>query len=262
MGEVKNNMTRRGFVGAGLGAIASLSLPLNAQAIALSGLPKTSFLGLNAKLFPEELSSLTMPKLEYGNADLAPTISQMTVDFHYGKHTKAYYDNVNKLILNTSYAGKPLEQIVRESAGRSSDVSIYNNAGQALNHSFYFAGLKPKGGGNPPTALADALVKSFGSVDAFKTAFVAEAGARFGSGWVWLVMDFKGELKLMSTANADSPIINRTGLPSMPLFVVDVWEHAYYLDYQNVRAKHVTELLNSLINWDFVAANYDRGSKA
>lgn len=196
------------------------------------------------------MSPHVLPALPYADHALEPVISANTLHFHHGKHHQAYVDNLNKLIAGTGLAQLPLEKIVRETAGKPDQVAIFNNAAQAWNHAFFWSSLKPGGGGEPPAALKKRIDASFGSLDACKKELLAAALAQFGSGWVWLVADGDA-LKVVKTGNADTPLAG--GLK--PLLTVDVWEHAYYLDYQNRRADFVGAVLDKLVNWEFAAAN-------
>jgi Fe-Mn family superoxide dismutase len=191
-----------------------------------------------------------LPPLPYADGDLAPVISAQTIGFHYGKHHKAYVDNLNKLAAGTEFAELSLEKIIAATAGKADKSAVYNNAAQAWNHAFYWRSLQPKGGGEPPAALKQKIEASFGSVDQCKQAFAAAAIGQFGSGWAWLVLD-GDRLKVVNTPNADGPWTK--GLK--PLLTIDVWEHAYYLDYQNRRADYVHAVIDKLINWDFAAEN-------
>src|SRR5664280_1497071 len=198
----------------------------------------------------ESVSPYVLPSLPYAEGALAPVISAHTIGFHYGKHHKGYVDNLNKLVAGTEFADLPLESIITATVGKDDKTAIFNNAAQTWNHTFYWHSLKPKGGGEPPTALKQKIAASFGSVDACKKELSTAAMAQFGSGWVWLVLD-GDKLKVVKTANADVPLT--TGMK--PLLTIDVWEHAYYLDYQNRRADYVNAVLDKLINWDFAADN-------
>ena len=188
----------------------------------------------------------TLPALPYAMDALAPHISAETLEFHYGKHHKTYVDNLNNLIKGTEFENASLEEIVKKSSG-----GVFNNAAQVWNHTFYWNGLKPNGGGAPTGALADAINTKWGSFDAFKEAFTKCAVTTFGSGWAWLVKTPAGELDLVSTSNAATPLTT----DNKALLTCDVWEHAYYVDYRNARPKYV-EAFWSLVNWDFVAANF------
>ncbi|MEO8303282.1 MAG: superoxide dismutase [Betaproteobacteria bacterium] len=193
---------------------------------------------------------LSLPPLPYAEDALAPIISAQTIGFHYGKHHKTYVDTLNKLIAGTEFADRPLEEIVRSTAGKADQVKIYNNAAQAWNHSFYWRSLKPHGGGAPTGALRDGIIDAFGDAGKLRKALSATAVAQFGSGWAWLVSD-GGKLKVVATGNADVPFLRG----QTPLLTIDVWEHAYYLDYQNRRVEYVDALLDKLINWEFAAEN-------
>jgi len=196
--------------------------------------------------------SHTLPPLPYEQNALEPYISSNTLSFHYGKHHQTYVTNLNNLIENTPFAQKSLEDIILELAGSTDKVGIFNNAGQVWNHNFFWNSMKPKGGGEPQGEVKSLLEKSFGSVDEFKKQFKQAAISQFGSGWAWLVWD-KGALKISKTGNADTPFVHG----QKALLTCDVWEHAYYLDYQNRRADYVDIFLNSLVNWNFIAKNLE-----
>jgi superoxide dismutase, Fe-Mn family len=193
----------------------------------------------------------TLPPLPYADNALEPVISANTLSFHYGKHHKAYVDNLNKLIAGTELADMSLEQIIAATAGKTDKAGIFNNAAQVWNHTFYWNSLSPKGGGEPPSSLKQKIESSFGGLDACKKELATAATTQFGSGWAWLVKD-GDSLKVIKTSNADLPLIK--GLK--PLLTIDVWEHAYYLDYQNRRPDYVNAVLDKLINWGFAADNY------
>ena len=195
------------------------------------------------------MSSLVLPPLPYADDALSPTISANTISFHYGKHHKAYVDNANKALAGNALASQPIAKILAETVGKADKSAIYNNVAQAWNHEFYWKCMKAGGGGAPTGKILDRINSDLGGYDAFKTAFLAAAKDRFGSGWVWLVA-VNGKLSVTSTANADNPLT--TG--GTPLLVCDVWEHAYYLDYQNKRADYVTAWLEKLVNWETAAA--------
>lgn len=186
-----------------------------------------------------------LPALPWAKDALAPHISAETIEFHYGKHHQAYVTNLNKLLEGKPEASKSLEEIVKTSEG-----GVFNNAAQVWNHTFYWNSMKPNGGGQPTGKLADALVRDFGSVDAFLQQFSEAAKTQFGSGWAWLV-EADGKLKVMKTGNAETPL--RTG--EKALLTCDVWEHAYYVDYRNARPNYVDTFCKHLINWDFAASN-------
>jgi Fe-Mn family superoxide dismutase len=184
---------------------------------------------------------IALPPLPWADDALEPFISKNTIGFHYGKHHKGYVDTLNKLIAGTELANLPLEKVIAETAGKPDKVAIFNNASQAWNHNFYWRSLRPRGGGEPPAELKQKIEASFGNVAACKKELATAATARFGSGWAWLVLD-AGKLKVISTGNADSP--KTKGMT--PLLTIDVWEHAYYLDYQNRRPDHVKAVLDKL----------------
>lgn len=190
-----------------------------------------------------------LPPLPYAENALEPVISARTIGFHYGKHHQGYVNNLNKLVTGTPLADQPLEAVVKATANPDQTV-IFNNAAQVWNHTFYWNSLKPKGGGKPTGALAEMIDKSFGGFEQFKAEFAKAATGQFGSGWAWLVKD-GDKLAVVKTGNADNPLVHG----QKPLLTVDVWEHAYYLDYQNRRAEYVTAVLDGLINWDFAAQN-------
>lgn len=185
-------------------------------------------------------------KLPYATDALAPVISQQTVELHYGKHYHGYIDNLNKLIVGTEFENADLVTIVKESDG-----GIFNNAGQALNHGIYFLSFSPNGGGQPKGQLAKAIDSQYGSFEAFKKEFVNAGTKLFGSGWVWLAKDSSGKLFIEQEPNAGNPVTK--GL--IPILGFDVWEHSYYLDYQNRRADHLKELWK-IIDWDVVSVRY------
>ena len=186
-----------------------------------------------------------LPPLPYAMDALAPHISEETLEYHYGKHHQAYVNNLNKAIEGTDDESKSLEDIIM-----GADGGLFNNAAQVWNHSFYWASMSPDGGGSPSGEVADALSSAFGSVDDFKAQFKEAAATQFGSGWAWLVDDGSG-LKVMKTANADLPMKHS----AKALLTIDVWEHAYYIDFRNARPNYIDTYLDSLVNWDFIAAN-------
>ena len=191
-----------------------------------------------------------LPPLPYPENALEPVVSAKTIGFHHGKHHQTYVDNVNKLVAGTELAALSLEKLIAATAGKADKVEIFNNAAQAWNHDFYWKSLRPKGGGEPPAALKQWIETSFITVDACKKELAQAATKQFGSGWAWLVQDH-GKLKVVSTGNAENPLTKG----ATPLLTIDVWEHAYYLDYQNKRADHVNAVLDRLINWGFAADN-------
>ena len=228
--DVTPRHSRRGFLLASAGAAA----------LAIAGLPR-----LAQAAGPHEL-----PSLPYPMDALDPVLSANTLGYHYGKHHKAYVDNLNRLVAGSDLASQSLEQIVATTAGKPAQAAIFNNAAQIWNHTFYWKSLRPRGGGEPPAELKRRIEASFGSVDSCKKEFAAAALGQFGSGWAWLIAD--GErLKVVKTGNADTPLTQ--GLK--PLLTIDVWEHAYYLDYQNRRGDYANAVLDKLINWDFALQN-------
>ncbi len=192
-----------------------------------------------------------LPPLPYDMSALEPHISANTLSFHYGKHHQAYVTNLNNLLQNHPLQGASLEEVIRQSAGKADMVGIFNNAAQVWNHTFYWHCMKPQGGGEPSAALKAKIESAFGSMDQFKADFKQAALTQFGSGWAWLVVDGQGQLKIIKTGNADLPMVH--GMTA--LLTCDVWEHAYYLDYQNRRPDYVDIFMNHLINWDFVESN-------
>jgi Fe-Mn family superoxide dismutase len=215
-------------------------------ATALGGFP----LRTRAQAAPAPTGPFTLMKLPYADNALDPVISANTIGFHYGKHHKGYVDNLNKLVAGTELADMPLAKVVAATAGNPDKVGVFNNAAQVWNHDFYWNSLKPGGGGEPPADLARRMEASFGSVAACKEELKKAALTQFGSGWAWLAMD-GGKLVVVKTGNADNPTTK--GLK--PLLTIDVWEHAYYLDYQNRRADYVQALLDKLVDWGFAAKN-------
>jgi superoxide dismutase len=189
----------------------------------------------------------TLPALPYAIDALAPAYSQETLEYHHGKHHKAYVDKLNELQKGTEFEAMPLEDVIRKAQG-----GIYNQAAQIWNHTFFWNCMKPAGGGQPTGWLATAIDKRWGSLDAFKKAFVASAVGNFGSGWTWLVKTSDGGLNIVNMGAAGTPLT--TG--DKPVLTVDVWEHAYYIDYRNARQKFVETFLDKLVNWDFAAKNF------
>ena len=198
---------------------------------------------------------IELPPLPYAPDALAPVISAQTMSFHYGKHHKAYVDNLNKLVAGTEHAETPLEKLIASVAGKADKAGMFNNAAQVWNHTFFWNSMKPGGGGAPTGAIAKAIDGAFGSYENFKKEFTNAAVTQFGSGWAWLVAD-KGAVKLVKTPNAETPLTQGV----TPLLTIDVWEHAYYLDYQNRRPDFVGAVIDKLINWDFANANLARAA--
>lgn len=187
----------------------------------------------------------TLPPLPYPKDALLPHISQETLEYHYGKHHQTYVNNLNNLIADSKYEHLTLEEIIKQSSG-----SIFNNAAQTWNHTFYWNCLRPNSDNQPPESLKQILIKYFGSIDKFKEQFSQVAANTFGSGWAWLVQDQKGELSIISTSNAQTPMTENL----RALLTCDVWEHAYYIDYRNARPEYIKAFW-SLVNWNFVASN-------
>ena len=189
--------------------------------------------------------AIELPPLPFARTALEPNVSGETIDYHYGKHHKAYVDNLNKMIEGTEFADMPLEDIIKKSQG-----GMFNNAAQVWNHTFYWNCLSPDGGGEPTGKLADAINAAFGDFATFKAEFTKTAIGTFGSGWAWLVQRPDGSVALFSSSNAGTPLTTE----DTALMTCDVWEHAYYLDYQNLRPKYLENFWN-LVHWDFIAKN-------
>jgi superoxide dismutase, Fe-Mn family len=205
----------------------------------------------------DKASKIVQEPLPYAQNALEPYISTATMGYHYGKHHAAYVASANTLISGSPFAGKTSAEIIVLTSGKAENAAIFNNVAQHFNHAFFWKCLKPLGGGTPTGKLAEKIDASFGNFTAFKKAFLEAAKGHFGSGWVWLVQE--GDLlKIETTGNADTPIARGT----KPVFCVDVWEHAYYLDYQNRRSDFVETVLDKLANWDFVASQLEETAKA
>ena len=189
-----------------------------------------------------------LPPLPYSIDALAPTMSQETLEYHHGKHHQAYVTNLNKLIADTELADKSLEEIILA----AEPGGLFNNAAQVWNHTFFWNSLTPSGGGEPTGAIGDAIAASFGSYADFRSKFAAAAAGQFGSGWAWLVKGANG-LEIVTTGNADLPLKHG----QTAVLTLDVWEHAYYIDYRNARPKYIEAFLDDLLNWEFAAANYE-----
>ncbi len=198
--------------------------------------------------------SFTLPNLPYAKDALAPHISANTLDFHHGKHHATYVKNLNGLVEGTDLENASLEEVIQSVAGDASKGGIFNNAAQIWNHTFYWHSMKPQGGGKPSGALAAKIEKDFGSYDDFVAQFKKAGATQFGSGWAWLVVE-GGKLKILKTANAETPL-TQSGVT--PLMTCDVWEHAYYLDFQNRRPDYLSTFLEHLVNWDFAAENLSK----
>ncbi len=241
-------VTRREVLAGAAAASAALLASRGASAAEPKG--KTSA----AATPPAKTGPVALPPLPFAPTALAPVISAKTLSFHHDKHHRAYVDKTNELVAGTELASLPLEEIVKAAAADPAKAALFNNAGQAYNHDFYWKSLKPKGGGAPTGALLEAVKKDFGSVDDLKKQLVDAAMGQFGSGWAWLVLD-QGKLLVVKTPNAETPITKG----QKPLFTIDVWEHAYYLDYQNRRKDYAQAVVDKLLNWDFASANFAGG---
>jgi Fe-Mn family superoxide dismutase len=191
-----------------------------------------------------------LPPLPYAQSALAPVISENTLSFHYGKHHQAYLNNTVKMIAGTEFEKATLEEIIKRTAGQPDKTGLFNNAAQLFNHTFYWQSMKPGGGGEPKGRIAEKIVQSFGSYQKFAEEFSNAAATQFGSGWAWLVQN-SGKLQVIKTSNAETPIATA----AIPLVTIDVWEHAYYLDYQNRRADYIKAFVEKLLNWDFAEKN-------
>lgn len=190
--------------------------------------------------------AIELPALPYDRTALEPHISGETIDFHYGKHHQAYVTNLNNMIGGTEFADMALEDIIRKSQG-----GVFNNAAQIWNHTFYWHSMKPNGGGQPTGAIAAKIESDLGGYDKFVELFKAAATTQFGSGWAWLVLNQDGKLEVTKTPNADLPMAHG----QKALLTIDVWEHAYYIDFRNRRPDYISTFLDKLVNWDFVNAN-------
>ncbi|HUP97006.1 MAG TPA: superoxide dismutase [Usitatibacter sp.] len=206
---------------------------------------------MNAKSGPFQL-----PPLPWDQGALDPVVSARTMGLHYGKHHKAYVDKLNELVAGTPLADLPLEEVVARSAGDAESKKVFNNAGQHWNHTFFWSCLAPNGGGQPSGELARKIDSDLGGIEAFRKAFEKTAIETFGSGWAWLVLR-DGKLELISTSNAGTPIT----MGATPLLTIDVWEHAYYLDYENRRPEFVKAVIERLLNWRFAQEQFEKGSQ-
>jgi|APGre2960657444_1045066.scaffolds.fasta_scaffold53801_2 Fe-Mn family superoxide dismutase len=205
---------------------------------------------LTKNIFGRTNMPFELPTLPYGKNALAPHISENTINYHYGKHHQAYVTNLNNLISGTDLADKSLEEIIKISANDKTKAGIFNNSAQVWNHTFYWHSMKPNGGGKPSGEVLKQIESDFGSYENFVTEFKNAGATQFGSGWAWLVLD-SGKLKVVKTGNAETPLTTS----AKPLMTMDVWEHAYYLDFQNARPTYIDTFLNHLVNWDFVNEN-------
>ena len=198
--------------------------------------------------------ALELPALPYAYDALAPVMSAETLEFHHDKHHNAYVVNGNKLLEGSGLEGKSLEEIVVASYGDASKAGLFNNAAQHWNHIEFWQMMKKNGGGNIPGELEKKIVEDFGSVDAFKEAFIQAGVTQFGSGWCWLALDKSGKLVVTKTPNAENPLVHG----AEPILGVDVWEHSYYIDYRNARPDYVKAFINDLVNWEYVAERFSK----
>jgi superoxide dismutase, Fe-Mn family len=235
----RQELSRRGLLAGSLTGAAALAL-------SSSSTPQPS----NPFAIMTQADPFTLPPLPYADTALEPHITAKTLSFHYGKHHQAYVTNLNNLVKGSDLAQMPLEELILKVAKDDSKKGVFNNAAQVWNHTFYWNSMRAKGGGKPSGKLAGLIDSSFGSLDAFKEAFKKAAVGQFGSGWAWLVND-GGKLAIATTGNAELPLTSG----KKALFTCDVWEHAYYLDFQNRRPDYVTAFLDNLVNWDFAAQN-------
>lgn len=189
----------------------------------------------------------TLPALPYALDALEPHMSRETLEFHWGKHHQTYVNNLNNLTAGTAFEGKDLLEVIRTSEG-----GVFNNAAQVFNHTFFWNGMKPQGGGEPTGALLDAIVATWGSYAEFRKVFSAAAAGNFGSGWTWLVKNTDGTLAIVNTSNAGTPVTGE----QVPLLNLDVWEHAYYIDHRNARPKFIDTFFDHLVNWSFAEKNF------
>jgi Fe-Mn family superoxide dismutase len=245
-----STFTRRNLIAAGA---AGSALILAQRAHAASAATTAAATAAPATLSPSHFDGpFQLAPLPYKEDALAPHISANTISFHYGKHHAGYVEKLNKGISSSAkYDNKSLEDVIQISSQHADDVGVFNNAAQAWNHAFYWKSMKPGGGGEPTGKLADAIKEGCGNFAAFKNQFGEASNTLFGSGWCWLVSE-GGKLRIVRTSNADTPITKG----QKPLLVLDVWEHAYYLDVQNKRADYVSAFLEKLVNWDFAAQNF------
>jgi Fe-Mn family superoxide dismutase len=196
-------------------------------------------------------TTFILPQLPYGENALEPVISARTISFHYGKHHAGYVDTLNKLVEGTSFAGRPLEEVVLQAAKDPASAAIFHNAAQVWNHNFYWLSIAAKGGGEPSGKLKRSIERDFGTFKDFRTVFTKAAVGEFGSGWVWLIVNREGKLEITVTSNADTPLTDG----KKPLITLDLWEHAYYLDFHNRRADYIASWFDKLVNWRFAEQN-------
>ena len=242
-------LTKRSFVKACVAA-TSLILYSGEKTMANSAGLKTATTSLGNSVANQAKAPFTLPDLPYASNALEPHMTAHTFSFHHAKHHQAYVTNLNNLVKDTPLQTQSLEDIIVATAGDASKAGIFNNAAQVWNHTFFWHSMKPNGGGAPTGKLLEKITADFGSVDKFKEEFKAAGIAQFGSGWAWLVLE-NGKLKVTRTANGDLPMAHH----QTALLTADVWEHAYYLDFQNRRPDYLSVFLDKLINWDFAAQN-------
>ncbi len=235
-------MSRRDFMRITLASASMMALPHTARAASLPTNVKKEALPM----------AFTLPPLPYDKSALEPHISAQTLEFHHGKHHQAYVTKTNELVAGTPLEGKPLEDVI-VAAWNDKNQVLFNNAAQVWNHTFFWSCMSPNGGGKPTGKLAQQIEKDFGSYEKFAEAFKQAGVTQFGSGWAWLVADASGKLSVTKTPNAELPMV--TG--NTAILTCDVWEHAYYLDYQNRRPDFLTTFLEKVVNWEFAAENYD-----
>jgi Fe-Mn family superoxide dismutase len=239
----------------GMNRRAFLTTTVTASALAAGAMTGIPGIFRMQEAHAADAAPFEFPNLPFAQDALEPVISERTLSFHYGKHHKGYFNKTNDFVKGTKYATMPLAQIVKTAATDPGAGAIFNNAAQFWNHTFYWNSLSPNGGGKPAGELAEKIESQFGGLGNLKAEFMDAATGQFGSGWAWLVLD-KGELKTMNTPNADNPVAH--GMT--PLLTIDVWEHAYYLDYQNARGEYVDAVLDKLLNWKFAEANFQKAT--
>lgn len=235
--EDKSRLTRRNFIKTAAATAAVLWI-------------ESSVITKGVRAMTATAPKFVLDKLPYAENALEPVISGKTLSFHYGKHHAGYVDKLNSLAAGTEFADLSLEAVMKQSAGKADKAAIFNNAAQIWNHTFYWNSLRPNGGGQPTGSLKSKIETTFSGYDNFRKQFVEAAMGQFGSGWAWLVEE-AGALKIVKTANADTPLVHG----QKPLLTVDVWEHAYYLDYQNRRQAYAEAVVDKLLNWEFAQKN-------
>ncbi|MCD6034728.1 MAG: sodB [Rickettsiales bacterium] len=250
-------LTKRAFCKMMIGASSVLAM-LPVKGAFASGTERAGEIINPLKSNGSKTMTFTLPPLPYAQDALEPHITANTLSFHYGKHHQAYVTNLNKLVEGTDLANASLEEVIKKSAGDATKAGIFNNSAQVWNHTFYWHSMKPQGGGKPQGSLAKQIEADFGSYDKFVEEFKNAATTQFGSGWAWLVVDGSGKLKVTKTGNADLPMVHG----QTAILTIDVWEHAYYLDFQNRRPDYISTFLDKLANWQFAQENFDKAQKA